>query len=142
MRYGEQVFEIPVELTDLDLRAPDARAAVEARFHRRHEALFTYSLPDQDVALANARLAVTGRLPPLPGQAAGAGSPAAPVARRRVWLDGAWTEVPVWPFETLAAGQGVDGPALVQAATTAVLLRRGDRARLDGRGWLEVDVGV
>lgn len=142
MRYGEQVFEIPVELTGLDLDAPDARAAVEGRFHRRHEALFTYALPDQEVALANARLAVTGRLPPLPGRAVSAGSPASPVDRRRVWLDGAWLEVPVWPFEGLAAGQGVDGPALVQAATTTVLLRRGDRARLDGRGWLEVDVAV
>ena len=140
MRYGEQVFEIPVSLDGLDLAAPDARAAAEARFHRRHEELFTYAMPDQDVALANARLAVTGRLPPLPRRAAGEASPAESSGTRRAWLGSAWTDMPVWHLEGLAADQAVDGPALLDSPTTTVLLRPGDRARLDARGWLAVEL--
>ena len=43
-------------------------------------------------------------------------------------------------FEALAPGQALDGPAIVESATTTVLLRPGDRARMDGRGWLGIAV--
>jgi N-methylhydantoinase A len=36
------------------------------RFHRRHEDLYTYALPDQETVLANARATVTGILSALP----------------------------------------------------------------------------
>ncbi len=140
MRYGEQVFEIPVSLDGLDLAAPAARAEAEARFHRRHEELFTYAMPGQDVALASARLEMTGRLPPLPHRAVGEASPAEASGTRRAWLGGAWVDAPVWQLEALSADQAVDGPALLDSPTTSVLLRPGDRARLDARGWLEVVV--
>ena len=140
MRYGEQVFEVPVRLDGIDLHAADARERIEAAFARAHEALFTYSLPGEAVVLVNARLAVTGRLPPAPpARAAGAAVLAEPHARRPIHL-GAWIEAPVWRLESLADGQSVPGPALIESATTAVLLRHGDRARFDGRGWLLLDV--
>ena len=138
LRYGEQVFEITVPLDGLDLQQADARTAIEARFHARHEALFTYSLPDQEVVLSNARVAVTGRLPPLPAPHSCSGT-AARVGSRRVWLDG-WQDVPVWDFAAVAPGQALTGPALVQSMTTAVLLRPGDCAQSDARGWLELGV--
>src|SRR5580692_1310224 len=55
MRYGEQVFEIAVDLEGLDWQAPDLAKRLEAAFHQAHEALYTYSSPDQDVVLVNAR---------------------------------------------------------------------------------------
>src|SRR5581483_7553910 len=60
MRYGEQIFEIPVPLDGVDVEAADLLEQVVARFHRRHEELFTYSAPDQEVVVVNARLAVIG----------------------------------------------------------------------------------
>ena len=143
LRYGEQVFEVSVPLDGLDLSAADVRAQVEARFHARHAALFTYALRDQDVVLSNARLAVTGHLPPLPAAMPGRSAASGNLGRlgsRRVWLDG-WQEIPVWDFAVLASGQAVPGPALIQSATTTVLLRPGDHARNDARGWLEIDIG-
>lgn len=142
MRYGEQVFEIPVSLDGLDLAGPDACAEAEARFQAQHEALFGYALPDQDVALATARLAVTGHLPPQPTQTVGVLSPGAAVDARRAWLGGKWVEVPVWHQDGLAADQVVHGPALVDSETTTILLRPGDQARLDQRGWLRVSVAL
>ena len=68
MRYGEQTFEIPVPLDGVSMDAPDLMDQVVARFHARHEALYTYSAPGQEVVLVNARLAVIGRLPALPSE--------------------------------------------------------------------------
>jgi N-methylhydantoinase A len=142
MRYGEQVFEIAVDLDGIDWSAPDAAAAIAAAFHARHRGLYTYALEDQEAVLVNARLSVIGRLAPT-GQEVGAAAAGASsqVATRRVWLDG-WVDVPVYDFSRLVDGATLAGPAIVGAETTTVLLRAGDTARFDGRGWLEVGVGL
>ncbi len=142
MRYGEQVFEIAVDLEGLDWTAPDLGARIEAAFHRAHEALYTYASPDQDVVLVNARASVIGQLPSVGAAAAGTASrkPAASRDQRRVWLGG-WTDVAVFDFAALGAGQELRGPVIVESDTTTVLLRAGDEARFDARGWLDVAVG-
>jgi len=141
MRYGEQVFEIPVSLDGIDWDAADLPAAIADAFHAAHERLYTYALREQPAVLVNARLSVIGQLPPTAsGAGAGGSGPAAPKGTRRVHL-GSWAEVPVFDFLTLAADQVVSGPAMVESDTTTVLLRAGDRARYDARGWLDVAVG-
>jgi N-methylhydantoinase A len=141
MRYGEQVFEIAVPLDGLDWTAPDIGGAIEEAFHRAHEALYTYALRDQDVVLVNARVSVIGRLPSAPASVTdSARAEAPPKGQRRVHLGG-WTEVPVFDFAALAPDQPVAGPAIVESDTTTVLLRGGDTARFDARGWLDVVVG-
>jgi N-methylhydantoinase A len=67
-------------------------------------------------------------------------APAAPQSRRRGHLGG-WCEVFVFGFDDLAAGQIVEGPAIVESSTTTVLLRPGDRAQATPLGWLDVAVG-
>src|SRR6185436_824488 len=66
MRYGEQVFEITVPLDDVDWSAADPLPQIVERFHKRHEALYTYSMPDQESVLVNARVTVSGLLDELP----------------------------------------------------------------------------
>ena len=140
MRYGEQIFEVNVSLGDVDLEAPDAMAEIVARFHKRHEELYTYAAPDQEVVLVNARLAVVGELPALPEEPAlPARPPAAPRSRRRVYLD-EWREVPVYDLDAVAPGQVMAGPAIVEAATTTALLRAGERATVTPLGWLDIRV--
>ena len=141
MRYGEQVFEIAVPLDGLDWEAPDLAASIEDAFHRAHERLYTYALRDQDVVLVNARTSVIGRLPPAASASGRVHANEAPAkGGRRVYLGG-WVEVPVFDFAALAADQVVTGPAIVESDTTTVLLRRGDEARFDARGWLDVAAG-
>jgi len=139
MRYGEQVSEVAVPFAPEDLAAPDAAARLAGFFHDRHEALFTYALRDRAPVLVNARVSVVGRLPALAARPP-AGDAAAPAGRRRVFLDG-WRQVPVHGFAGLAPGAAVAGPAIIESDTTTVLLRDGDQARLDARGWLDVTVG-
>jgi N-methylhydantoinase A len=139
MRYGEQIFEVKVFLDGVDVDAPDLMTEVVERFHRRHEELYTYSLRDQEPVLVNARLAVVGELPALPeeprlpSRASGG-----PRSQRRVYFGRAWAQTPVYDLETLASNQSVDGPALVETATTTVFLRAGDRAAITPLGWLDI----
>ena len=46
--------------------------------------------------------------------------------------------MPVYAFDALAPGQAIDGPAVIESATTSVLLRPGDRMRTTGFGWLDI----
>ena len=138
MRYGEQIFEVAVDLDPLPWEAPDLLERIAAAFHRRHEELYTYALPDRAPVLVNVRVALVGELAAPPEEPARpAGAPVPPRGRRSIFLD-SWREAPVFDLETLAPGQTIDGPALVEAATTTVLLRPGDRARVTAEGWLDI----
>lgn len=137
LRYGEQVFEITV---NLDGVTPD-RAGLREAFHARHRALFTYDLPEEEVVLVTARAAASGLLPALPQRAAGAAAPATPASTRRALLADGWAELPVWDFGTLAAGQALAGPAIIESATTTILLLPGDAARMEAGGWLLIELG-
>jgi N-methylhydantoinase A len=139
LRYGEQIFEVNVGLDGLDFEGSDLMGQMARAFHVRHEELYTYALPDQEVVLVNARVAVVGELPALPREPALAmATPARPRGRRRIYLGG-WCEVPVFALEALAPGQVIEGAAIVESATTTVLLRRGDRASTTPFGWLDIN---
>ena len=92
--------------------------------------------------LVNARLAVVGRLPAVPGEPVLAqGSPTAPGSARRVYL-GTWRELSVYRLDTLAPGQRIEGPAIVESEATTVLLRSGDVAHATPHGWLDIDISA
>src|SRR2546427_12923850 len=59
--------------------------------------------------------------------------------RRRVWL-GDWIEVPVYRMDTLLAGHEVKGPAILESATTTVLVREGERVTVTPHGWLGIRI--
>jgi N-methylhydantoinase A len=139
MRYGEQTFEITVPLPGVDIDAPDLMDQVVERFHRRHEELYTYSAPGQDVVLVNARVAVIGELPGLPAeQSSGGGGDTQPKSRR-VYI-GRWMEVPVYDLESVRAGLEVKGPAIFESSTTTVVLRQDERAVVTPLGWLDIQL--
>jgi N-methylhydantoinase A len=142
MRYGEQIFEVNVPLDGIELDDPKLLTRMSDAFHSRHEELYTYSLRDQEAVLINARAAVIGALPNLPQEPAlPAREPAGPHHHRRIYL-GSWQDVPVFALDALAPGQVVEGPAVVESATTTILLRAGDRASTTAFGWLDIRVGA
>lgn len=140
MRYGEQVFEVGVPLDHIDFEAPDLLQRMADAFHARHEELYTYSLRDQEAVLVNARVAAIGEFPALPQEPAlPTRPPATPASYRRIYL-GQWREAPIYEFGALAPDQAIEGPAVIESATTSVLLRLGDRARSTAFGWLDIQV--
>ena len=141
MRYGEQIFEISVPIDGVDLAAQDVIDEVVARFHRRHEELYAYSAPGQEVVIVNARVAVIGKLPELRAEPSPAESrgPVTPT-RRRVYL-GDWTDVPVYKLDGLPPGLQVKGPAIFESPTTTVLIRQNEHASVTSHGWLDIELG-
>ena len=140
MRYGEQVFEITVPLDDVDWSVADPLPQIVERFHRRHEALYTYAMPEQEAVLVNARVTVSGILEELPREPdLAAAPPAPPRGERRIYL-GDWVTAPVWRFDALTPGQGIAGPAIIESAMTTVLLRPGDAATVTPQGWLDIAI--
>jgi N-methylhydantoinase A len=142
MRYGEQIFEIDVALDDLDWDAASLVDQIEDRFHRRHEELYTYSSRDQEVVFVNARVAAVGEVSrrgqderPAPSAAA-----CAPRTTRQAFF-GAWREVPVFALDSLEPGHSFEGPAVVEAETTTVIVGAGDRVTVNAMGWLDIALG-
>ena len=137
MRYGEQTFESTVPLEGVIVDAADLMDQVVTHFHRRHEELYTYSAPGQDVVLVNARVAVIGELPSLPAEQPAAGSGDAQPKSRRVYM-ARWLEAPVYDLESVRPGLEVKGPAIFESSTTTVVLRESERATVTPLGWLDI----
>jgi N-methylhydantoinase A len=141
MRYGEQIFEIDVPLDGIDLQSPSLIADIEDRFHRRHEELYTYCSRDQEVVFVNARVAAIGAVatPAAAGAVATSSTPCTARSRRKAFF-GDWRNVPVYALDDLKPGQGLEGPAIVEAETTTVVINTGDRLTVNALGWLDIRV--
>jgi N-methylhydantoinase A len=139
MRYGEQIFEIDVSLDDLDWNAADIVDQIEDRFHRRHEELYTYATPGQEVVFVNARVAAVGAVAPADQDTRPASSSGvcAPRGKRQAFFGG-WREVPVYALDALQPGHSLTGPAIIEAETTTVLVDTGDRVTVNALGWLDI----
>ena len=141
MRYGEQIYEVDVSLDDVDFSDDDLLKSISDRFHKRHEELFTYSLPDQDAVLVNGRLAAIGALPDLPQEPkTEARAASGHHTTRKIFLAG-WVDAPVFNLEELVPSQEIEGPAIIESSTTTVVLRSDDKAEVTDNLWLNILVG-
>ena len=141
MRYGEQIYEVDVSLDDVDFSDDDLMKSISDRFHKRHEELFTYSLPDQDAVLVNGRLAAIGALPDLPQEPkTEARAASGHRTTRKIFLAG-WVDAPVFNLEELVPSQEIAGPAIIESSTTTVVLRSDDKAEVTDNLWLNILVG-
>ncbi len=139
MRYGEQIFEIDVSLDGLDWNAADLVDRIEDRFHRKHEELYTYASPGQEVVFVNARVAAVGAVAPTDQDARPASSSGAcaPRGKRQAFFGG-WGELPIYALDALQPGHSLTGPAIIEAETTTVLVDTGDRVSVNALGWLDI----
>ena len=106
-------------------------------FEAWHQQMYGHIQPDGDLEIT--ALHVTGRglvprIVPSPDRRCG-GRPG-PVARRSVFTDSAhgFLDIPVYSADTLAAGLTLEGPLLIEEATTTVYAGPGDRVDVDRFG--------
>jgi N-methylhydantoinase A len=143
LRYFGQAWEVRVDLPPGTLDAP-ALAETVKRFHDAHEKRFGYSY--RDVHGASGRhvvewvnLRVTGvgpiRRPHLRDRPAGDGHVARALSgRRAVRFDGRIVECPIYARDRLAAGDRVDGPAIVEEYGSTTVVFPTLRAEVDRFG--------
>jgi N-methylhydantoinase A len=144
MRYAGQVHELTIPVASSDgggLTDRDWSRTVEA-FHDAHERLYTFRLTHKPVDVITLRQDLIGERPKLAWRNTqpdnGGGRPA-PKSHREAWVparDGEYVrrQVAVYDGATLTAGQQVLGPAVIEEASTTIVLHAGDCARLDANG--------
>jgi N-methylhydantoinase A len=130
LRYRGQEFTIAVPVPEDGLSAATYES-VRAGFDAMHDRLYGHQAPEEAVEAIGIRTVITTPLGRIAEQAAVARSAAdpEPVETRPVVLHGAGAEpvaCPVYERENLAPGQRIEGPAVVQEATSSVVFYRGD----------------
>jgi N-methylhydantoinase A len=111
-RYRGQSFDLKVAYDP----APEETAR---RFHRAHRDRYGYDAPDESVEIVNARLTATGRVPrratPRAGPRAARPQRGRRTVTRRLWIDDAFVEAPIYEREELTDGEKIAGPAVIEA---------------------------
>jgi N-methylhydantoinase A len=138
LRYVGQSYELSVPLTGDYL----------ADFHRAHQRAYGHSNPDAPVEIVNLRLRAAGSVgrPAIPSFPIDDPDPSeAFMGLRSVVLPGekgpSLAKVPFYLGDKLRAGHVVVGPAVLAMRDTTVFLPRADRAAVDGRRNVLIEVG-
>ncbi len=144
IRYSLQLAEVSTPVTSGDLSDADV-AQIAADFETLYERLFGAGTGFKDAGFqfityrvfATGELGGKPRLPPAP--AAGVEALRC-VTRRRAFLDHAtgWVDADVYAYQDLKAGHRVPAPAIIEAATTTVVVPRGYTGLVDALGNLVI----
>ena len=130
MRYKDQTYETPVDVTDLALSA-ESIPALLSRFHQVYFDLYKYAQEGQACEVINARVTVLAKTPAVafqPTDKASTLTAEATASRPMLFpgSDGA-VDSPVYRADRLAAGHVIDGPAVVEEPDTAIVVLPGWR---------------
>ncbi|MGU3495465.1 hydantoinase/oxoprolinase family protein [Xanthobacteraceae bacterium A53D] len=138
-RYGRQVHGIPVMLGEsLD------PAEMERAFTEAYRALYQHAHENEPGIIDTCRVSVFGALPKisLPKGKAGGTDPASAFRGMRNLYLGRVVEAAIYWFDDLTPGMRVVGPAIVESASTTILVEPSSAAVLDAAGSLVIESGV
>ena len=145
-RYKYQSWEIEAPFVPADgaLGAGDV-AALSGAFHAMHERIHTIRDEGGEVEFTTWTVRAIGEggsVDALHTEAQGSGR-LPQRGTRRCWLGEAraFRALPVHDGNAPSAGAEVEGPALIDSATTTLLLLAGQRARTDAHGNFHVESG-
>jgi N-methylhydantoinase A len=139
LRYRDQLWEIPVPIAS----GPVSRATIDtaiARFHSRHYELYTYSEVDNVCELVGlvVRASAHRARPSLEWPTSEATTWEPSVSRHVAVFAGSngkpHAETPVFDGSRAPVGVRLDGPALISAVNTVVLVRAGWSCTLESYG--------
>jgi len=124
LRYAGQFHEVEADMANGKLTQTDIDAAA-ADFSRRHEEMYTFSMPWKAVEILTLRLKATTPKAPfaLPEVALGDKDPKAAFKRRRTCrFNGKDVDTPVYDGEKILARNVIPGPAIIEETTTTVVI--------------------
>ena len=142
MKYPLQIHQVEIEAPGGEL-GPDAGEQLVRRFAERYEQLFGAGAAFEGAGCLAVLCRVTGRgLLPRPdvlreGGGSSTGSLAGTRTRDVVWVSPTETAIlatPILGVEDTAGGGTVEGPAIVEGASTTILLPPGTRGVIDPSG--------
>ena len=121
VRYVGQFSEVEVPVPDTAMTEA-AVAALAREFHRIHESLNGYSMPDAAAEIVNLRVVGRGVADSEAMPESGGAEGTALTGRRQAFFEDSFREVPVYDGHRLASGEDVAGPAIVEQETTTVVV--------------------
>jgi N-methylhydantoinase A len=129
LRYKGQSYEINVEF---EQNVADA-------FHKKHEQLYGYAMPNEPLELVNVRLFVVyGREKPVP-KLSGKGNNN-PKGKRNVLFEGGEVETNIFPRIDLSPGFKGQGPAIVEENTSTTVIPQDVPFKIDKFGVIHMEV--
>jgi N-methylhydantoinase A len=140
MRYTGQDFSLPIPV-DPKCYTAEYRASLRNAFHEAHQIRFGYHDAGLALEIVNSHLVATApaTVQTLPAPPRCTGS--ALLGRRTVIFDAGPVECPVYRRESLAAGERIGGPAVIQEYASTTVLFLEDRAEVTPSGELLIRVG-
>jgi N-methylhydantoinase A len=124
LRYRGQAFELLTPLPKGSF-GPQELERLQDAFHRLHEERFSFDDRSETIEMVTLRASAIGMLEKIAPDRERVRIDAQANTGRSVFLDGRWQEVPVHRQESVAAGAGIAGPAIIEQALTSFLLPAG-----------------
>lgn len=144
LRYIGQYHEVEVDVPDGELDDAAIKAVIQA-FHDRHKELYTFSMHWKGVEFLTFRVRATAPKKTIKMRAnriGGADASAAIKGSRKACFDGRSLATPVYDGNKLVSGNRIEGPAIIEEATTTIVIPASYRCTVDDiRGYqLELKV--
>ena len=144
MRYVGQEHAVTVDLP-LAVFAKRDRSAIKRHFDAMHAQRYGTSAPEEPAEIVSLRSTVTGIMRKPPHQEIGRGKrrpdKAAFAGMRPAYFDGKFRPTATYARAALAAGNRIDGPALIEEHASTTVLLPGDRLEVDRYGNLVIETG-
>lgn len=139
-RYSGQEHTVKVMLDSLELDA------ILGRFHAQHEQAYTFRL-DLPIEVVNLHLVAFGAVPKSPmnpiGATEGASAEVALFGYREVEFEpGQPLNAPLYRRSALLSGMCINGPAIIEEATTTTVMGPTERLEVDAYGGLHIHINV
>jgi N-methylhydantoinase A len=136
VRYAGQFHEIELDFSSKEISKKDLESLKEA-FHKKHDELFTFSLPNVQIELRNLRLIASVKTDPidLPEIERTDNKAGDSLKRRRqCFFKGKFMDTPIYDGTLLSAGTCIQGHAIVEEPTTTIVIPPGFACSIDQYG--------
>ncbi|MBS0243454.1 MAG: hydantoinase/oxoprolinase family protein, partial [Proteobacteria bacterium] len=121
-RYQRQSYELQVSAPSGTFGATELAATAEA-FHQRHRQTYGHDNRSEPVQIVNLRISAIGEIPPLRIRQETATGGDALKGRRRTWFRASGeTEAQILDRARMAAGSKIEGPAVMEALESTILV--------------------
>lgn len=137
LRYPRQAYELTVAMESGPVTR-DSLDRLMAAFHRQHEQTYGHANPREPVQMVNLRVAAIGRLP-APTLRQQTRPDTLPPRERPVWFAATGTvPAPVRRRETLAPGESLGGPMIIDALDCTTVIPPGWTGEVDAQGFIHM----
>jgi 5-oxoprolinase (ATP-hydrolysing) len=107
------------------------RERMVAEFEAAYRRQFSFLMQGRALVAETVSVEAIAGAEDCPEKPIGKRNPAEPVARVRIFSGGRWHETPLYRRDALAAGQAIDGPAIIAEANATTVVEPEWRARVD-----------